>query len=124
MRHKVANAARRRATQVCVTLALLGPLCLAAEAQGTFSLTADLINGRRDQTATLLKDGEHTPPQVATRIGVSRNTVLNWINDGYLPARRGPVGRWAIPFPPETEQACRQRAATSQARQPFERNAV
>jgi len=57
MRHKVANAARRRVTQVCVSLALLVPLCLAAEAQGTFSLTADLINGRRDQTATLLKDG-------------------------------------------------------------------
>jgi DNA invertase Pin-like site-specific DNA recombinase len=85
---------------------------------------ANLRHYHHIPSATLLKDGELTPPQVATRIGVSRNTVLNWINDGYLPARRGPAGRWAIPFPPDTEQACRQRAATSQARQPFERNAV
>jgi hypothetical protein len=72
---------------------------------------ANLRHYHHIPTATTLHDGELTPPQVATRIGVSRNTVLNWINEGHLPARRSTTRRWAIPFPPETEQACRQRAA-------------
>jgi DNA invertase Pin-like site-specific DNA recombinase len=63
-----------------------------------------------------LHDGELTAQQVADRIGVSTTTVLRWISTGHLPARPGPVrGRnraWAIPFPPETEQACRERATT------------
>ena len=61
----------------------------------------------------LLADGELTPRQVADRIGVSTGTVHYWINAGFLPARRGPANRWCIPFPPETEAACRDRAAGS-----------
>jgi len=61
----------------------------------------------------LLDDGELTPRQVARRIGVSTGTIHYWINAGYLPARRGPAGRWAIPFPPETEAACLERAKGS-----------
>ena len=57
--------------------------------------------------------GELTPRQVAERIGVSTGTVHYWINAGFLPARRGPAHRWCIPFPPETEAACRDRAAGS-----------
>ncbi len=85
---------------------------------------ANLRHYHHIPSATLLPDGELTPRQVADRIGVSRTTVHTWINTGQLPARRGPVGRWAIPFPPQTEQACRERAAKSQTAQPFERNAV
>jgi excisionase family DNA binding protein len=61
----------------------------------------------------LLQDGELTPRQVAERVGVSAATIHYWIKDGYLPARRGVAGRWCIPFPPETEAACRARAAGS-----------
>jgi DNA invertase Pin-like site-specific DNA recombinase len=61
----------------------------------------------------LLYDGELTPRQVAQIIGVSTGTIHYWINAGYLPARRGPAGRWCIPFPPEVEAACRDRAAGS-----------
>jgi len=61
----------------------------------------------------LLEDGELTPRQVAELTGVSTGTVHYWINAGYLPARRGPAGRWCIPFPPEVEAACRDRAAGS-----------
>ena len=61
----------------------------------------------------LLAEGELTPRQVAERIGVSTGTVHYWINAGFLPARRGPAHRWCIPFPPETEAACRDRAAGS-----------
>ena len=61
-----------------------------------------------------LHDGELTAQQVASRIGVSTTTVHRWISTGHLPARPGPIrGRnraWAIPFPPQTEQACRERA--------------
>jgi predicted DNA-binding transcriptional regulator AlpA len=61
----------------------------------------------------LLKDGELTPRQVASRLGVSTGTIHYWINTGYLPARRGPAGRWCIPFPPEVETARHDRAAGS-----------
>jgi hypothetical protein len=61
----------------------------------------------------LLGDGELTPRQIAGRIGVSTGTVHYWINSGYLHARRGTAGRWAIPFPPEVEAACRDRATGS-----------
>jgi DNA invertase Pin-like site-specific DNA recombinase len=61
----------------------------------------------------LLDDGELTPRQVAQLTGVSVGTVHYWINSGYLTARRGPAGRWCIPFPPGVEAACRDRAAGS-----------
>jgi excisionase family DNA binding protein len=61
----------------------------------------------------LLQDGELTPRQVAQLVGVSTGTVHYWINAGYLAARRGPAARWCIPFPPDVEAACRNRAAGS-----------
>ena len=61
----------------------------------------------------LLEDGELTPRQVAQLTGVSTGTIHYWINAGYLTARRGPAGRWCIPFPPEVQAACRERAAGS-----------
>jgi DNA invertase Pin-like site-specific DNA recombinase len=61
----------------------------------------------------LLEAGEMTPRQVAQITGVSTGTIHYWINAGYLAARRGPAGRWAIPFPPDVEAACRDRAAGS-----------
>jgi DNA invertase Pin-like site-specific DNA recombinase len=61
----------------------------------------------------LLAGGELTPAQAATRTGVSLQTIKYWIAHGYLTARRGPAGHYAIPFPPEVEAACRQRASNS-----------
>jgi excisionase family DNA binding protein len=61
----------------------------------------------------LLADGELTTTQAAERTGVSVQTIKYWIDHGYLTAHRGPSGRYAIPFPPEVEAACRQRAASS-----------
>jgi DNA invertase Pin-like site-specific DNA recombinase len=58
-------------------------------------------------------DGELTTAQAAARLGVSVQTIKYWIDHHYLTARRGPAGRYAIPFPPEVEAACRQRAASS-----------
>jgi DNA invertase Pin-like site-specific DNA recombinase len=58
-------------------------------------------------------DGELTVTQAAGKTGVSVQTIRYWIDHGYLTARRGPAGRYAISFPPEVEAACRQRAARS-----------
>jgi DNA invertase Pin-like site-specific DNA recombinase len=74
---------------------------------------ANLRNYHHIPYPGLLEDGELTPRQVAGRTGVSTGTIHYWINAGYLPARRGPAGRWAIPFPPETEAACLERASGS-----------
>ena len=59
------------------------------------------------------RDGELTIPQAAARTGVSVQTIKYWIDRGYLTARQGPGRQWAIPFPPDVEAACRQRAASS-----------
>jgi excisionase family DNA binding protein len=80
-----------------------------------FDATAagNLRNYHRIPYPGLLEDGELTPRQVAGQVGVSTGTVHYWISSGYLAARRGPAGRWCIPFPPDVEQACRERAASS-----------
>ena len=69
----------------------------------------------------LLEAGELTPRQVAQLTGVSTGTIHYWINAGYLTARRGPAGRWCIPFPPDVEAACRDRAAGSRPPAPRHR---
>ena len=120
----------RKIGPTCDNITLAATLNQAGHTTGTGQpftpvSAANLRHYHHIPSATLLPDGELTPRQVADRIGVSRTTVHTWINTaGQLPARRGPVGRWAIPFPPQTEQACRERAAKSQTAQPFERNAV
>lgn len=60
-----------------------------------------------------LGDGELTTAQAAGKPGVSVKTIQYWIDHGYLKTRRGPSGHHAIPFPPDVEAACRERAARS-----------
>jgi len=57
--------------------------------------------------------GELTVAQAAGKTGVSVQTIKYWIDHGYLAAHRGPAGLWAIPFTPDVEAACRERAARS-----------
>jgi DNA invertase Pin-like site-specific DNA recombinase len=57
--------------------------------------------------------GELSVHDVARRLGVSDGVVYYWIAHGQLDARRGPAKRHRIPFPPEVEQACRERVANS-----------
>jgi DNA invertase Pin-like site-specific DNA recombinase len=61
----------------------------------------------------LLEPGELTVAQVAGRLGISTGAVTAWITSGWLAARKGIGNRWCVPFPPEVEQACRQRGAAS-----------
>jgi DNA invertase Pin-like site-specific DNA recombinase len=58
-------------------------------------------------------DGELTIAQAAGKLGVSIQTIKYWIDRGYLDARQGPARLWVIPFPPDVEAACRERAARS-----------
>lgn len=61
----------------------------------------------------LLAAGEMTVAGVATEMGISRNAVYYWIQQGLLDARRSPGGRLCVPFPPEVREACRQRVVNS-----------
>jgi DNA invertase Pin-like site-specific DNA recombinase len=61
----------------------------------------------------LLGDGERTPRQIAEHLDVSVSTVHYWIANKFLDARRGPAGRWCIPFGPKIEAACRRRITGS-----------
>jgi excisionase family DNA binding protein len=62
---------------------------------------------------TWAHDGELTTGQTAQRLGVSDNTIYDWISTGKLAARRGPGNRLYIPFSPGVEQECRHRIANS-----------
>jgi excisionase family DNA binding protein len=128
----------RKTGPSCDNIALAAALNQAGYRTGTgrpFDVTAatNLRHYYHIPFPRLLEDGELTPKQVADRVGVSVTTVHAWINDGHLPARRGPARRWAIPFPPATEEACLTRIAssrkrpahiTTQAAQRMERNTV
>jgi len=47
--------------------------------------------------------GELTVRDLAARLGVDHGTVISWINQGLLSARRGLYSRWCVPFGPEVE---------------------
>jgi DNA invertase Pin-like site-specific DNA recombinase len=61
----------------------------------------------------LFAPGELSVHDVARRLGVSDGVVYYWIAHRQLDARPGPGNRHGIPFPPEVEQACRERVANS-----------
>jgi excisionase family DNA binding protein len=61
----------------------------------------------------LTRDDELTVNQIAQRVGISRGSVYYWIRHGQLAARPGHGRRLCVPFPPEVEQQCRERIATS-----------
>jgi DNA invertase Pin-like site-specific DNA recombinase len=79
----------------------------------TATAAANLRHYQRIPYPGLLRDGERTPRQIAEHLGVSVGTVHYWIASGFLPAHRGPAERWCVPFPPEIEAACRDRATNS-----------
>ena len=64
-------------------------------------------------SAEFFTDGSLPASQVAKRLGVTPNTVIDWIDKGWLPARRGLNNQWRVPFGPEVEAACRERVAQS-----------
>jgi DNA invertase Pin-like site-specific DNA recombinase len=57
--------------------------------------------------------GELSVKQVAARLGIAPNAIYDWIERGRLVVRQTTGGRLCVPFPPEVEQAARQRIANS-----------
>jgi DNA invertase Pin-like site-specific DNA recombinase len=119
----------RRAAPEAVALAReLGPrlanpeLAAALNAAGhrtgtgkPFDRTAagNLRHAYRIGSPDLLAAGELNPRAVAERLGVAVGVVHGWLSAGTLSGRRGPTGRWCIPFPPEVEADCRARIGQS-----------
>lgn len=58
-------------------------------------------------------DGEVSVKQAAAEPGISADAVYNWLRLGQVPARRGPSGRWRIPWDPATQEIYRQKIANS-----------
>jgi len=61
----------------------------------------------------LLDDGEVTVADVARQLAISHGAVIHWIARGWLHARRGINDQWCVPFSPDVEAECRQRASRS-----------
>ena len=74
---------------------------------------ANLRHYHQVPPAGLLEEGELTVADIAGRIGISHGAVIHWIARGWLPARRGLNNQWCVPFDPDIEAACRQRAERS-----------
>lgn len=60
-----------------------------------------------------VRDGEVSVKQAAADLGIPADAVYNWLRLGQVPARRGPSGRWCIPWDPTTQEIYRQKVANS-----------
>jgi hypothetical protein len=60
-----------------------------------------------------VRDGEVSVKQAAAELGIPADAVYNWLRHGQVPARRGPSGRWCIPWDPATQEVYRQKVAGS-----------
>src|SRR6266545_5288562 len=58
-------------------------------------------------------DGEVSVKHAAEQLGIPADAVYNWLRLGQVPARRGPSGRWCIPWDPATQEVYRQKVAGS-----------
>ncbi|MEN3304727.1 MAG: hypothetical protein V7603_929 [Micromonosporaceae bacterium] len=63
--------------------------------------------------------GEVSVKQAAAQLGIPADAVYNWLRLGQVPARRGPSGRWCIPWDPATREVYRQKVAGSFRLNPF-----
>lgn len=74
-----------------------------------------LRRSRGIPAAGLLREDEATVADVSARLEVSRSTVVAWIDEGLLEARRDGFGRYLVLLTPEAEVSCRDRIARSSA---------
>ncbi len=63
-------------------------------------------------------EGEVSVKQAATELDIPAHAIYNWLRLGQVPARRGPSGRWCIPWDPATQEIYRQKVANSFRLQP------
>jgi hypothetical protein len=60
-----------------------------------------------------VQDGEVSVKQAAAELGIPADAVYHWLRLGQVPARRGPSGRWCIPWDAATREIYRQKVAGS-----------
>jgi hypothetical protein len=60
-----------------------------------------------------VQDGEVSVKQAAAELGIPADAIYNWLSNGQAPARRGPSGRWCIPWDADTQEVYRQKVAAS-----------
>ena len=70
---------------------------LAAQGRDREAEALALLSGDTDDVYLRLKKLYYTPAEVAERVGVSRQTVIKWIERGELEAELTPGGHHRIP---------------------------
>jgi hypothetical protein len=60
-----------------------------------------------------IQSGEVSVKQAAAELGILADAVYNWLRNGQVPARRGPSGRWCIPWDANTRAVYRRKVAHS-----------
>src|SRR5205814_6600950 len=60
-----------------------------------------------------IRNGEVSVKQAATELGIPADAIYNWLRLGQVPARRGPSGRWCIPWDPDAQTIYRRKVADS-----------
>ncbi len=60
-----------------------------------------------------IQNGETSVKQAAAELGIPADAVYNWLRLGQVPARRGPSGRWCIPWDTQTQAIYQRKVAAS-----------
>lgn len=57
--------------------------------------------------------GEVSVKQAGAELGIPADAVYHWLRLGQVPARRGPSGRWCVPWDLATQEIYRHKVACS-----------
>ena len=60
-----------------------------------------------------VQHGEVSVKDAAAQLGIPADAVYNWLRLSQVPGRRGPSGRWCIPWDPATQEIYQQKVADS-----------
>ena len=80
---------------------------LAADGRGREADALATLAGDTEDVYLRLRKRYYTPSEVAERVGVSRQTVIKWIERGELDAELTPGGHHRIPPPSSSRVAGR-----------------
>ena len=89
------------------------PFNAEIEAACRARITASRQLPHHNRNAPPRQPDERSVNEVASALEVNTDVVYYWLQRGHLKARQDAGGRWCIPFPPDTQAACRQRVNDS-----------
>jgi len=67
----------------------------------------------RGPRTVAIRNGEISVKQAVAELGIPADAVYNWLAHDQVPARRGPSGRWCIPWDPDTQAVYQRKVAAS-----------